>query len=243
MIDVHEYDYAQKCINHLKKVFDDNFKTMDDRVKGINKFCINEIYLNKTLKNLTPYQQKQLRGFASELFMSVYLEKYCQGTNFKYLTDLIIPVIKKDGLPSTTQLDTILITKAGILVIEAKSVFGIATITDSKIISKTGYAVTEIAPWKQNAYHIYALKQILKKLNLYIPMYNVVFLYGICRLNKVSLQDNEYLVAPKTFMGVLDYIINNSKPVKFDINNTHNICRNFIPTREQAIAHINALGY
>lgn len=236
----------------LKKELDNliqkEFRTLDEKWRNISKFCIKEVYLNKNFKKLSANVQKQLRGYACEIYMDTLLKYYTKkvkklyNLDFKYLNNLILPTVDRDGNKSTTQLDNILLMEDRIICIECKSMFGKLFIRDGQINAVSNKSNLTISPWKQNVRHILAVKDILKENNIEVPfIVNVVFMFGIAKIEELSLNKNEYLMIPTSSLKTLEYLRQTSDITSrnYNMKNIYNILSRYIPIPEDELDHIN----
>lgn len=126
-------------------------------------------------------------------------------------------VSKKNG--TTSQIDVVLCTKIGLIVIEVKDysgwIFGNGHQMNWVQITKYGRNKNYFySPIKQNANHIKALKQCntLKD----IPMYSFIVFYGNCKLKNISqIPINTYIQHEEYCIKELNNIINDNAEYQY----------------------------
>ena len=172
------------------------------------------------------YQRKRDR----ELISSV--TSLNRGTNSELL--LILQLLKK-GFPSVTiyhdliikkdnngfsQIDLVLVTSEGIIVIEVKDysgwIYGSGNNTNwTKVLSYGKKKYKFYNPIKQNNNHISELKKTLKQFEN-IPFFSVIVFFGDCELKEINyVPKGTYLVKSHRVFEVLNLIKNENEPTQY----------------------------
>jgi len=172
------------------------------------------------------YQRKRDR----ELISSVTSLK--RGTNSELL--LILQLLKK-GFPSVTiyhdliikkdnngfsQIDLVLVTSEGIIVIEVKDysgwIYGSGNNTNwTKVLSYGKKKYKFYNPIKQNNNHISELRKTLNQFEN-IPFFSVIVFFGDCELKEINyVPKGTYLVKSHRVFEVLNLIKNENEPTHY----------------------------
>ena len=172
------------------------------------------------------YQRKRDR----ELISSV--TSLNRGTNSELL--LILQLLKK-GFPSVTiyhdliikkdnngfsQIDLVLVTSEGIIVIEVKNysgwIYGSGNNTNwTKVLSYGRKKYKFYNPIKQNNNHISELRKTLKQFEK-IPFFSLIVFFGDCELKEINyVPKGTYLVKSHRVFEVLNLIKNENEPTHY----------------------------
>jgi len=172
------------------------------------------------------YQRKRDR----ELISSVTSLK--RGTNSELL--LILQLLKK-GFPSVTiyhdliikkdnngfsQIDLVLVTSEGIIVIEVKDysgwIYGSGNNTNwTKVLSYGKKKYKFYNPIKQNNNHISELRKTLKQFEK-IPFFSLIVFFGDCELKEINyVPKGTYLVKSHRVFEVLNLIKKENEPTQY----------------------------
>ena len=172
------------------------------------------------------YQRKRDR----ELISSV--TSLNRGTNSELL--LILQLLKK-GLPSVTiyhdliikkdnngfsQIDLVLVTSEGIIVIEVKDysgwIYGSGNNTNwTKVLSYGKKKYKFYNPIKQNNNHISELRKTLNQFEN-IPFFSVIVFFGDCELKEINyVPKGTYLVKSHRVFEVLNLIKTENEPTQY----------------------------
>ena len=172
------------------------------------------------------YQRKRER----ELISSV--TSLNRGTNSELL--LILQLLKK-GFPSVTiyhdliikkdnngfsQIDLVLVTSEGIIVIEVKDysgwIYGSGNNTNwTKVLSYGKKKYKFYNPIKQNNNHISELRKTLNQFEN-IPFFSVIVFFGDCELKEINyVPKGTYLVKSHRVFEVLNLIKNENEPTHY----------------------------
>ena len=172
------------------------------------------------------YQRKRDR----ELISSVTSLK--RGTNSELL--LILQLLKK-GFPSVTiyhdliikkdnngfsQIDLVLVTSEGIIVIEVKDysgwIYGSGNNTNwTKVLSYGKKKYKFYNPIKQNNNHISELRKTLKQFEK-IPFFSLIVFFGDCELKEINyVPKGTYLVKSHRVFEVLNLIKTENEPTHY----------------------------
>jgi len=172
------------------------------------------------------YQRKRDR----ELISSV--TSLNRGTNSELL--LILQLLKK-GFPSVTiyhdliikkdnngfsQIDLVLVTSEGIIVIEVKDysgwIYGSGNNTNwTKVLSYGKKKYKFYNPIKQNNNHISELRKTLNQFEN-IPFFSVIVFFGDCELKEINyVPRGTYLVKSYRVFEVLNLIKNENEPTHY----------------------------
>jgi len=172
------------------------------------------------------YQRKRDR----ELISSV--TSLNRGTNSELL--LILQLLKK-GFPSVTiyhdliikkdnngfsQIDLVLVTSEGIIVIEVKDysgwIYGSGNNTNwTKVLSYGKKKYKFYNPIKQNINHISELRKTLNQFEN-IPFFSVIVFFGDCELKEINyVPKGTYLVKSHRVFEVLNLIKNENEPTHY----------------------------
>jgi hypothetical protein len=172
------------------------------------------------------YQRKRDR----ELISSV--TSLNRGTNSELL--LILQLLKK-GFPSVTiyhdliikkdnngfsQIDLVLVTSEGIIVIEVKDysgwIYGSGNnINWTKVLSYGRKKYKFYNPIKQNNNHISELRKTLKQFEK-IPFFSLIVFFGDCELKEINyVPKGTYLVKSHRVFEVLNLIKNENEPTHY----------------------------
>ena len=172
------------------------------------------------------YQRKRDR----ELISSV--TSLNRGTNSELL--LILQLLKK-GFPSVTiyhdliikkdnngfsQIDLVLVTSEGIIVIEVKDysgwIYGSGNNTNwTKVLSYGRKKYKFYNPIKQNNNHISELRKTLNQFEN-IPFFSVIVFFGDCELKEINyVPKGTYLVKSHRVFEVLNLIKNENEPTHY----------------------------
>ena len=172
------------------------------------------------------YQRKRDR----ELISSV--TSLNRGTNSELL--LILQLLKK-GFPSVTiyhdliikkdnngfsQIDLVLVTSEGIIVIEVKDysgwIYGSGNNTNwTKVLSYGRKKYKFYNPIKQNNNHISELRKTLKQFEK-IPFFSLIVFFGDCELKEINyVPKGTYLVKSHRVFEVLNLIKKENEPTQY----------------------------
>ncbi len=169
--------------------------------------------------------------------------------------DLVLKLVKK-GIPASTifhdlyivksngkiaQLDVVIATTEGIIVIEVKDfsgwIFGNGNNSNwTKILAYGKRKYRFYNPIKQNKNHIESLR---KQLNQFknIPFFSIIVFYGDCELKDIEyVPEGTFLVKPHRVFEVLAKIKNNNEPAPY--SNKHDI----LMVLKQAVKNGENLG-
>lgn len=118
-----------------------------------------------------------------------------------------------------SQVDLVIATKVGIIVLEIKDysgwIFGNGNQTNwTKVLAFGREKYSFYNPVKQNAKHIANLKRLLSKEQ--IPYYSVIVFYGNCQLREISfIPQGTYIVYDNRVMEVINEILNNNPQANY----------------------------
>lgn len=211
--------------NYSKKYIDTNLRSMSNNSEELllnAKEALKGVLLNSNNKLFKGTPPNLVRGVCCELMLRYCLEDYFTKNNLNFaIFDNVL--LWNDYIKSTTQIDTIIITNSCIAVIEAKSIYGVSRIYDGKIETYYGnngkvYSKS-IEPWKQNMSHILTLKEELEKLNSHLGKIfyeNIVFVYGIGKIQMCELGNNQTLITINSYKKTLDDIFSKQRYNKID---------------------------
>lgn len=119
-----------------------------------------------------------------------------------------------------SQIDVVLISKVGIIVIEVKDYSGwiYGSGNDRKWTEVLAYGKKKYSfynPIKQNKSHIKSLKKSIPSLQN-IPLYSIIAFYGKCRLKDISfIPEKTFIVKSKKVIKVIKTILKNNEPIKY----------------------------
>ena len=167
----------------------------DDNVSNFDKGLEAEKYL----------MAKLIRAGVSEedIFHDLYVEKY-------------------DG--NFSQIDIVVLTKVGIIVIEVKNFSGWIFGNESQnqwtqllAYGKRKYRFYN--PIMQNSYHILELRKSLKQFQT-IPFYSVIIFYGDCELKNISFTSKNTFVSKQSMtINIMNTILNNNETIDYSNKN------------------------
>ena len=123
-------------------------------------------------------------GKKTEKLVSKLLKEVFGGRNL--YVNILLPYLRSKGT-KYAEIDDLIITKAGIFVIEVKGQKGhITNGSGERWIQQKNYNITEFYnPFMQNETHIQILREILQKENIHsVPIYNIVVFVS----NEVTFQ-------------------------------------------------------
>ena len=129
-------------------------------------------------------------------------------------------IIKKDN-NRFSQVDIVLATTQGIVIIEVKSyggwIFGNGNQTNwTQVMAYGKEKYRFYNPIKQVKSQILSLKNSLKQFNK-IPFFSVIVFYGNCRLKEINyIPEETLIVKPHRLMDALNSIKNNNPPAPYD---------------------------
>ena len=180
--------------------------------------------------------------------------------------DLVLKLLKY-GIPAQTifhdlyvkknngdfsQIDLVVATKVGIIVIEVKDfsgwIFGNGNYSQwTQVLAYGKRKYRFYNPIMQNNNHIKVLKKQLKQFEN-IPFFSIVLFYGDCVLKDVSFVPNgTFLVKPKRVLEVLKIITKNNEPAEYTNKNevvrTLKIAVHNGENVETQIRHIENINY
>ena len=147
---------------------------------------------------------------------------------------LILRLLKKEFLSVTiyhdliikkyndefSQIDLVLVTSEGIIVIEVKDysgwIYGSGNNTNwTKVLSYGRKKYKFYNPIKQNNSHISELKKTLKQFQK-VPFYSVIVFFGDCELKEINyVPKGTYLVKAHRIFEVLNLIKNENEPTEY----------------------------
>jgi hypothetical protein len=128
-------------------------------------------------------------------------------------------IIKKDN-DEFSQIDLVLVTTEGIIVIEVKDysgwIYGSGNNTNwTKVLSYGRKKYKFYNPIKQNNNHISELRKTLKQFEN-IPFFSVIVFFGDCELKEINyVPKGTYLVKGHRVFEVLDLIKNENEPTEY----------------------------
>jgi hypothetical protein len=146
--------------------------------------------------------------------------------------DMVLKLLKS-GIPAQTifhdlyvktsndnfsQIDLVIMTKVGIIVVEVKDysgwIFGNENQTNwTQVLSYGKEKYYFYNPVKQNSAHVYNLKKLLHKEQ--VPFYSLICFYGGCQLKNVSVSKQTYLCYAEQAIDVVNSIIKNNPPAVY----------------------------
>ncbi|MCG9899356.1 MAG: NERD domain-containing protein [Hydrotalea sp.] len=132
-------------------------------------------------------------------------------------------VSKSDG--SFSQIDLIILTNVGVIVVEVKHLSGwiFGTGTQSKWIQVLAYGKEKYSfynPIFQNNSHIITLKNRLSDLDD-IPLYSLIIFYGDCVLKRLSQIPNDVTIVKSSYaIDAIREIINNGSESAYNHHET-----------------------
>lgn len=208
------------------------------RVEQARNYLMNIILeYNGTKSNLP---SNMVRGVCAEVMLEVILRYYKTiDSNIMVMKNLLLP-LKAGG---TTQLDFLILTPTNITVIESKSLFGLMDIKDGIIVSSWTDSggqrnSTTTRPWGQNMLHIMTLKEYLGIDNIFLQ--NLVFVFGIGKINTCKLEDNHHLMTYGNSINILRDLLGIERPLipKEQMSAIIKKLSKTIPTSKQEAIHI-----
>jgi len=155
------------------------------------------------------------RGTSSERSLILRLLK----KDFPSVTIYHDLIIKKDN-GDFSQIDLVLVTSEGIIVIEVKDysgwIYGSGNNTNwTKVLSYGRKKYKFYNPIKQNNNHINELRKTLKQFEK-IPFFSVIVFFGDCELKEINyVPKGTYLVKGHRVFEVLDLIKNENEPTEY----------------------------
>lgn len=117
-----------------------------------------------------------------------------------------------------SQIDLVLATKAGIIVIEVKDfsgwIFGNGGHSQwTQVLAFGQQKYHFYNPIRQNNGHVYQLKRQIKQ---NVPFYSIIVFYGDCELRDISLvPKGTYIAKPSRVSEIITNIINQGEPAKY----------------------------
>ncbi|MCH8533615.1 MAG: NERD domain-containing protein [Flavobacteriaceae bacterium] len=174
------------------------------------------------------------RGTDSEKDLILGLLKYGISSQTIF-HDLYVK--KYDG--KFSQIDLVVPTKAGIIVVEVKDysgwIFGNGNhLKWTQVLAYGNQKYRFFNPVKQNNQHINVLKKQLKE---NVPFYSLIVFYGDCIFKDISFVPNRtFILKPNRVFDVLKIIINESKPANYkNKRSVINILRESVKNGESKI--------
>ena len=155
------------------------------------------------------------RGTNSELFLILQLLK----SGIPPVTIFHDLIIKKKN-NEFSQIDLVLVTSEGIIVIEVKDysgwIYGSGNNTNwTKVLSYGKKKYKFYNPIKQNQNHIVQLRKKLKQFEK-IPFFSVIVFFGDCELKEINyVPKGTYLVKPHRVFEVLNLIKDENEPTQY----------------------------
>jgi len=155
------------------------------------------------------------RGTSSERSLILQLLK----KEFPSVTIYHDLIIKKDN-DEFSQIDLVLVTSEGIIVIEVKDysgwIYGSGNNTNwTKVLSYGRKKYKFYNPIKQNNNHINELRKTLKQFEK-IPFFSVIVFFGDCELKEINyVPKGTYLVKSHRMFEVLNLIKNENEPTEY----------------------------
>ena len=155
------------------------------------------------------------RGTISELLLILQLLK----KGFPSVTIYHELIIKKDN-NGFSQIDLVLVTSEGIIVIEVKDysgwIYGSGNNTNwTKVLSYGKKKYKFYNPIKQNNNHISELRKTLNQFEN-IPFFSVIVFFGDCELKEINyVPKGTYLVKSHRVFEVLNLIKNENEPTHY----------------------------
>lgn len=202
---------------------------IQDILKILNKYPILIVIL--LIDILMIYTYPKIRGFFGEFWIKKELKKLPK--EYRVLNNIMIKINKK-----THQIDHIVVSKYGIMVIETKNYYGLIKGNEydekwTQYLGKKKYKF--LNPIVQNYGHINALKNLLN-----IDINN--FISIICFSNQAKLSLRTTKKVTKTDFLIKEIVQYKTKIVEEDIDKIVNqIKENNITTSEEKIKHIKAI--
>lgn len=135
-----------------------------------------------------------------------------------------------------SQIDVVVVTTQGILVIEVKDfsgwIFGSGNHSHwTKVLAYGKQKYRFYNPIKQNTNHIKALKSQLKQFDK-IPFFSIITFYGDCELKEINyVPEGTYLTKPERVFEVIRLIKNSNAPAPYTDK------REVITTLKQAVSY------
>lgn len=163
-------------------------------------------------------EPSDIRGICAEVMLDILLQEYIKTRRGIGVASNLL--INRNDNKYTTQIDSIFITSGGIIVIEAKSLYGRLTIEDS-MIKRVKNA--PLRPWDQNEMHISCLRDFLEKgiggfNRNTTPIINAVYLFSDYSIESYKPVPREFLITNKNFEKFFDTMLNLFKENKNKIN-------------------------
>ena len=155
------------------------------------------------------------RGTSSERSLILRLLK----KEFPSVTIYHDLIIRKDN-DEFSQIDLVLVTSEGIIVIEVKDysgwIYGSGNNTNwTKVLSYGRKKYKFYNPIKQNNNHINELRKTLKQFKN-IPFFSVIVFFGDCELKEINyVPKGTYLVKSHRMFEVLNLIKNENEPTEY----------------------------
>ena len=155
------------------------------------------------------------RGTSSERSLILRLLK----KEFPPITIYHDLIIKKNN-DEFSQIDLVLVTSEGIIVIEVKDfsgwIYGIGNNTNwTKVLSYGRKKYKFYNPIKQNNNHVSELRKTLKQFEN-IPFFSVIVFFGNCELKEINyVPKGTYLVKGHRVFEVLNLIKNENEPTEY----------------------------
>ncbi|MCY6372479.1 nuclease-related domain-containing protein [Clostridium ganghwense] len=165
------------------------------------------------------FTRKENKGVIGEKKVIKALKKLPKN-KYKFLNDIMI---LNEG--TSSQIDHIVISTFGIIVIETKNykdlIYGYDDKNDwTQSIKKTGKYYTVYNPIKQNKKHIEELKKLIKDSK--IPFYNLVVFAGKCTLQGEYLKNNKDVLFVSELLNRMDELSSANKEI-LNINEVQEI--------------------
>ncbi len=128
--------------------------------------------------------------------------------------------IEKDN-GKFSQVDTVLLTKVGVIVFEVKNysgwIYGDAAELNWQQILNNGEITNQFYnPVKQNYTHIVELKKNVAEMSK-LPFYSVIVFYGDSELKKIHCgYNNTFIIKPSEIFEVINHFIKHNKILDYD---------------------------
>lgn len=206
-----------------------------------------EEFVSQAVKFISEHNYGLLLGFIGYLFLVIFFRIYRKIRNIKLIRSvtslrrgtrserqLILKLLKKK-IPAQTifhdlivqksngefaQIDIVVATKEGIIVIEVKdysgSIYGDGSHSQwTQVLAKGKQKYRFYNPFMQNQRHIEALKKQLKQFEN-IPFYSIIAFYGNCNFKEINyVPKGTYLVKSHRIMEVMKLIRKNNEAAPY----------------------------
>ncbi len=172
---------------------------------------VREIREQKLLKTVT----RRNRGTATERDLVLKLLRYGIPAQAIF-HDLYLK--KYDG--KFSQIDLVVATKVGVIVIEVKKysgwIFGNGYHHQwTQVLAYGNRKYRLYNPIMQNSKHISDLKKKLRQFET-VPFYSIIVFYGDCELKDISfVPSGTFLAKPNRVLEVIDRLMNNNEPAHY----------------------------